>query len=365
MATFIVTRKQFIDRTFTGGQLDQLARMLVGWWMTQNRQHDPTLSIHAEATIFALPRSARPELRDILASHLPDASFDESDPDQLTIIGQPVAQAHGPDLSVWHAVLSEPAAQHTCLLLRLTLRGTVNGPNSFGPGQATLVLCGAPADGSLNAKAIWSLRSDPAIELLFRLTPWQHEQAFLAAFDLYCIQLQSHPPALAAEWSFNQYKVTDPHLFAPRKFDRNFMWILRSMAELPDQHGLRAFVLRGILPLAIGAAALICAIGLRLSVESRLAVALLAAFPLQIGGRAVLHKFGYIHAYHSHMHAGLGALHSNPVRVSIADNSASTDVRRQHRPSKAELRAMQTATHPAQPVPTRYEPATMAANGRP
>ncbi len=199
-------RKQFIDRVFRLDELGEMTEMLLRWYLL--RAGDPGRSgqSRCEAFVYAFARPDGQAIQQSLASELPDATFDASDPDELRISGASRAAGDSPDLSVWRVVLSEPMLEHACVLLRLTISGPLTSiHHTMEEGETTFVFCGAPATGALLLKAVWSLGFDQSMQLVYRGSAWRPEAKLIEAFDVYRKHCMAGMVDLGARYSFDLF----------------------------------------------------------------------------------------------------------------------------------------------------------------
>jgi hypothetical protein len=331
VATLVVLRKQFLDRVFTLSELASFADMLRQWYLIQAGNAGPRGEVRCDAAVYAYPKPDVPRIIQSLTTQLPQAVFDQSNPDELRINGSPRSATDQPDLSVWRIVLSDPLLAHVCVLLRLTIHGPMQSAGeTAGDGTTTIVLCGAPAsDGAMLVKTIWRLGRDESMQMIYRAAPWPREQRLLEAFEMYMERVaeqgviaSTETPALASFSSFERGQKD--RLFRARHTERKVMWLTRQLAELPDQRGPAAFARRAGLPLVCGIGAIAVPFILFASPLFTAIFVIGGITLLWSAGRIIWHKFSRVRAYYNRMRQGLGTLYANPVRYQQVDLSDDT-----------------------------------------
>lgn len=304
-------------------ELSAFANMLRLWYDLRAANRTQSGRISCEARVYAFPRTAADAIRQALSVRLRDCEVQPSAADELTVIGPTQSTDALPDVAVWREVLSEPLVQSACVLLRLTIEGTVVAMSgSFAAAKQTIVLCGAPASGAIVLKAIWELGQDRSVELLYRLTEWDAEAKLLDAFEEYLRECAGGRAATAAAVAMAAFGNEGDRLFLGGREERLTMWIVRQVVEMPDEHGPAALARRLALPLA-GASIFIAVpavCGARF--PTGFICLLIVAGLLLIAWRVAWQKLGRVRRYYKAMRAGLGKLYSKPATYEVIDLSS-------------------------------------------
>jgi hypothetical protein len=319
-----IARNAFLDRAIDFLELAALANMLREWYGLRSGPDGASSGrIWCEARIYAFPRPATEGIRQSISARLPDCEIRASAADELTVTG-PARSADAPaDLRVWREVLAEPSVQHACVLLRLTIEGPVVAMNgAAGDATQTFVLCGAPASGALLLKAMWSLRRDESMGLVYRLARWDAEAKLLDAFETYRGECRVGRAATAAVAAIHAFGEEGKHLFIARRDERKVMWLIRQKAEMPDDRGPAAFARRVGLPLAGAFGLIVIPTVFRAQFPLVFICLLAAGYLLWVAARIAWHKLNRVRSYHKRMRAALGKLFSKPTDYKLIDLSS-------------------------------------------
>lgn len=320
MADRYVMRKQFTDRVFESGELADFAEMLRHWYLAHAGGAGNAGRVWCEAIVYAFARREGEGIRHAIASRVPSAAFDASDPDELRVTGPAISANNPADLSAWRAALAEPRLANACLVLRITFAGPTKSFNgSPSEGTATFVLCGAPAGGAMLVKALWRLGHDQSMEPVFRKAPDPLEAGLLEAFEVFLGQKGIAPADTAASLALWQFRKKHHTPFRSRDDERRIMAITRRRAELPDDRGPRGLLRRLGLPLGSCVGLLLIAF-LAIGDPAAFVLLLIAAgYAGYLAGRIAWAKFKRVRQYYQRMRQGLGALHSAPVHYQLID----------------------------------------------
>jgi hypothetical protein len=318
-----ILRDKFVDRLLSASDLAVLADMLRRWFLANAIDAEQSGEFQIAAWIFSFPQQRRKELIRSLSARVPEAVFDDTDPDHVTAVDPAETVEYSSQIILWRDLLVAPEIKQACLLLRMTFRGFVKNSRNH-PEQAvtTLVLCGAPADGALLLKAVWQEGLDQGIAMGLRLTRWLHETRLMQAFDLYLKQSGSGPRDVAARQAHEHFRGECPDLFISQGDERRVMRLLRRQVETMDERGPTAFTRRLGVPLlvAVGLStlALFCARDFPLIA---LPCVVGAVSALTIAGRVAWLKFALMRRYFTQMRKTFGALHSAPIEYQQIDLS--------------------------------------------
>ena len=142
-----------------------------------------------------------------------------------------------PDVSMWMKLLSEPTVQNACVILKLHIEGPIVEANGrTGEMVKTLVSCARFAAGSLDLKAIWEHGSIIRWNWSFA-APCPTEKSLVRAFDVFLGERALGNDETAGVSSFNEFGKAGKNFFCRGTDERNTMWLVRQMAELPDDRG--------------------------------------------------------------------------------------------------------------------------------
>lgn len=323
MGILCIARNTFLDRAIDFFELAALVNMLREWYGLRAAGAAHTGRVWCEARIYAFPRTATEGIRQAISARLPDCAVQASLADELAVIG-PARAADAPaDLRVWREALAEPLVQNVCVLLRLTIEGPVVRVNgSAGDGTQTFVLCGAPANGAFLLKAMWALRKDESMELVYRLSRWHAEAKLLNAFETYLGECTAGRSATAALAALRALGPEGGHLFIARRDERKVMWLIRQRTEMPDDRGPAAFARRVGLPLVGGLGLIALPVALDAAFPLVVVGLLAAGYLLWVAARIAWHKFCRVRSYRTRMRAALGKLYATPTEYRVIDLSS-------------------------------------------
>ncbi len=323
MANFIITRKSFPDRLLTFDELDTFAEMLRSWYLLAAGKGGNNAQIQCETIIYAFPRSDTKIIRETLAPLLPDASWDNPDPDELrasTLTAINARQSNPSQYLARDILLSphrtkclHPASHHH------------SGSKCPGKEQGikTFVFCGLPTPFGLTLKAIWDLGADERWQTIYKYAVWPSEKQLLDAFDLYIKTNSTDRSANAARASYAFFRKKERHLFQSRTIERQANWLVSLLAELPDERRPIAFIRRITISLILGI--ILISVAAFCPPIHILSIFGLAFIILAV--RIVWKKAQRINAYRTAMRRGLGTMYSNPVeykQVDLADDLSPT-----------------------------------------
>jgi hypothetical protein len=324
VGTLCIARNTFLDRAIDFLELAALANMLREWYGLRAASGGAQSGrVWCEARIYAFPQIATERIRQAISARLPDSDVQASAADELTVVG-PARAADAPaDLRVWREVLAEPLVQNACVLLRLTISGPVVRVNgAAGDATQTFVLCGAPASGIFLLKAMWGLRKDESMGLVYRLAPWDAEAKLLEAFETYLGECRAGRAATAAVAAIQAFGEKGKQLFLARRDERKVMWLVRQKVEMPDDRGPAAFARRVGLPLVGGLGLIAVPVALQAEFPLVFICLLAAGYLLWVAARIAWRKFIRVRSYYRGMRAALGKLYSKPAEYQVIDLSS-------------------------------------------
>jgi len=318
-----ILRDKFVDRLLSASDLALLADMLRRWFLANAIDAEQSGEFQIAAWIFAFPQQRRKELIRSLSARVPEALFDDTDPDHVTIVDPAEHVEYPSQITLWRDLLAAPEIKQACLLFRMTFRGLVKNSRKHPERAATtLVLCGAPADGALLLKAVWQEGLDRGMVITHRFAAWEYETRLLGAFDLYLEQSVLGPRDAAAKQAYGYFSGKCRKLFLSQGDERRVMRLVRRQAEMMDERGPAAFVRRLGVPLLASAG---------LSTLTVICAAECPALTLPCGvgalwmflraSRIAWMKFERIYSFRRRMRRSLATLYSAPTEYSPIDLS--------------------------------------------
>jgi hypothetical protein len=320
-----ILREKFLDRICSASELAALADMLRRWFLAIALDAAQSGEFQIEAWIFAFPQQRRKELIRTLSARVSEATFDDSDPDHVIAVDPVETVEYPSQITLWRDLLAAPEIQQACLIFRMTFRGIVtNSRKHREPSATTIVLCGAPADGSLLLKAVWIEGLDRGMAMTYRLARWTYETSFLEAFDLYRKQPASVPRDDAAVQAYRHFGKRG--LFLSQGDQRRVMRMIRRRVEAMDERGPAAFVRRlGVPLLASAGLSALAVIAFRDFPALALPCGLGALWTFATAARVAWMKFVRIRSYRTRMRKNLGTIHSAPFEHTPIDLSGDKD----------------------------------------
>ena len=322
-----IVREKFVDRLLSATDLAVLADMVRRWFVGVAIDAEQSGDCKNAAWIFCVPQQRRKELIRLLSARLPEASFDDTDPDHITVTDPPETLAYSSQITLWRQLLEAPEIANACLLLRMTFRGIVKNSRSHPEVAAvTFALCGAPLDGSFLLKAVWREGLDRGMVRTRHLVPWKQETTLLEAFDLFRERSALEDRDAAAREAYRFFRRRCPPLFQSQGDERRVMQMIRRRVETMDERGPAAFARRCGLPLLAGVG--LCVLAAVLFNDfSILAIApggaALAA--IAVAGRVTWMKLRQIRRHYKSQRKVLGAIHSAPIEYEQIDLSGKRD----------------------------------------
>lgn len=325
MALFTIARRRFLDRVFTVDELAAMVDMLRFWRLEKSPGCESQVHADLECCISWFPRAQREAIFNALRQRLVEPSIDTSDPDEIRIQVNSQCLLSDVDLSLWGQCLAEPMLKQACVMLRITFAGPLRSPDgSGGRGTTTVVLFGSPVDGAFLAKAIWKFDGNPVREQLLRLTDWGQQNRLLDAFEFYLQQCSIGPQASAATLASRRFFSPKSPMFTSSRASKVIVWLMRRLSELPDEHGLAAFVRRLGVPLLLAAALTTVSAATTLPLGVLVVLLAIAGICLWAAVRVFANKFSRVRQYYRGMRDGLGILHTRPVVFELSDLSNDT-----------------------------------------
>jgi hypothetical protein len=157
--------------------------------------------------------------------------------------------------------------------------------------------------------------------MVYRAVPWPHEQQFVAALDLYLQECATAPRDRAAKAAFDRFTTKNCHAFLTHREERFIMRAVRFRIELPDEHGLAAFLRRFVGRLIAAAALATLAFVLRDMLVTAALCTVAAVYVLYSAGAVAWRKIRRVRRYHASMRRGLGKLYSSTIDYQPTDLS--------------------------------------------
>lgn len=317
---FCITRQQFLDRIFTADELAALVEMLRLWRLGQSRGCEGEVFVQLECRISWFARSQMPAIQNALGPRLNGLKIEVSDPNEIRINGRRQCIAEEIDLTILRECLNEPLLSHVCLMLRLTFSRPLNRiDGTTSNARTTFIFFGSPMNGTFLAKAMWKSDDDSALERVYQAANWDEDAPILSAFEFYLRQCTLGSRESAAILAIKQVPKVESMLFTPSRQSKVTTWLIRQLAEMPDDREVGAFIRRFGAPLALGVGIILISLMPSISIEVAILLLLAAGIMLFVSARVLLQKFTHVKTYHSRMRETKNALYSNPIIFMVID----------------------------------------------
>ncbi|HEV8000325.1 MAG TPA: hypothetical protein VGP63_10625 [Planctomycetaceae bacterium] len=318
-----IVRETFVDRTLSASDLVALADMLRRWFLANAIDAEHSGEFQIEAWICAVPEQRRRELIRSLSSRVPEAQFDDADPDHIAVLDPAEPFEYPSQITLWRELLASPEIKQNCLILRMTFRGVVKNLRKHPERSATtFVLCGAPAGDAFLLKAAWTEGLDRGMVMAHHFAVWAHETRLLSAFDLYLEQSTSGTRDEAARRAYEHFRSECRKLFPSQGDERRVMRLVRAQVEMMDERGPAAFVRRlGVPLLAFAALATLTAFLFIKDLPLALPSALGALWMFSRAVRIAWMKFQRMRRYRNRMRKNLATIYSAPTEYIPVDLS--------------------------------------------
>ena len=315
MALFTVMRKQFVDRPLDTNELTALTDMLWLWWCRRVSSDNVAGVVQAEAIIYCFPRPEIDSLRQAVTSAATTPlTLGENSDNELVVAGPALSGETAPDLAAWQAVLATPAVESACVRLQLSFEGSVvSYDRRPGEGRTTFVLIGTTTQGNFELKTLWkNSRGDPFNEV-HKKAAWPEEANLLEALRIYTGH-RDHDAHEAATFAWRAMGKPARQLFTSDRDRARVLKIVRRRVELRDERGPAAFARRVGVPLLVAIAITAIAFQVRSNLTVALLCVTLAVIELYKAVQRFAQKVAKVRRYYTRMRAGLGKLHSSPVK---------------------------------------------------
>jgi hypothetical protein len=318
-----ILREKFVDRLLSASELAALADMLRRWFLASAIDAEHSGEFQIETWICAVPEQRRKELIRSLSSRVPEAQFDDADPDHITVADPAEPLEYPSQITLWRELLASPEIKQACLLFRMTFRGFVKNVRKHPERSATtFVLCGAPVGDAFLLKAAWTEGLDRGMVMAHHFAAWAHEARLLDAFDLYVEQSATVTRDEAAKHAYQYFRGECRKLFPSQGDERRVMRLVRAQVEMMDERGPAAFLRRlGVPLLAFAALAALTAFLFTKDLPLALPCGLGALWMLSRAARIAWMKFKRMHRFRNRMRKNLATIYSAPTEYIPVDLS--------------------------------------------
>jgi len=308
---FTLTRKEFLDISWTREDLDSLTDLWLAWheqarlktvWRPQGYHS-------VQLRLWGFPRHEQQQLRERLRQNLKpladsEPEIDASDPDYLTVETPFHDFAHPCSLGAWLAAVEDGAFEGLVVILQLSVHDWPGLPDGPAKAGGSIVICGQLRRDGFLLKALWPAGFDKQVESLYLKTAWPEEEKLLESLREF--RQTGTIPAPAA------------HYFESRGKQRYEAGFLKLIAHLPEQGRLSSFLSRAGFHLAC-LTLVVCLFVLLRPTLFRRTLILAGIFFLFALGYVLFTELKRILAYHQRMNAQLKMAFSQTLEYKEVD----------------------------------------------